>query len=141
MNKKIKQHKRPGHKKGRAFFLCCQDCQHSIMEPAKVVRWYEGSQDCQHSIMEPAKVGRWYEGRQDCQHSIMEPAKIHHTRPRAIYYIMYICYTRYRKLEILGVLEAVGPLFLCVIDVMGVYRITEKSGQPGGLYYIYKVSG
>ena len=59
---------------------------------------------------------------------------------RAIYYIMYIRYTRYRKLEILGVLEAVGPLFLCFIHVMGVYRITEKSGQPGGLYYIYKVS-
>ena len=54
---------------------------------------------------------------------------------------MYIRYTRYRKLEILGVLEAVGPLFLCVIRYRQYYKITEKSGQQRGLYYIYKVSG
>ena len=49
---------------------------------------------------------------------------------------MYIRYTRYRKLEILGVLEAVGPLFLCVIRYTPYYKITEKSGLQRG-YIIY----
>ena len=134
----IKQYKRPGHKKGRAFFLAI---------PSSRVQHHRGCCKTVLQVQDGAILSSRVQHHRGCCKTVLQVqdgaipssrVQYHRGCCKTIYIIYFIRYTRYRTSQNFAVLEAVGPLFLCVIRYTPYYKITEKSGRPGGLYYIYK---